>query len=69
MISLASSLFLQNNCVSISTERRFDGGDKFVLDVQMGNKSAGEGRAKSLRLIETAQNGLRTLSQAFAFFI
>ena len=60
---------LQNNRVQIPPERRFNCGHEFRNDIELGDERAGQGGLNSFRIVQTFQYGLRTLGEAFAFFI
>ena len=58
---------LQNDRVQVAPERRLDRGNEFFLDFDERGERTFQSGQNLLRLVESTQNGLRTLGKAFAF--
>ena len=55
--------------MQVPPERRFDCDGKFWIDLELGHERAEDRGLKSFRIGETFENSLRTLREAFAFFV
>ena len=68
-ISVAEPGILQHDRVHVATEGGFERRDVLAVDIEVGNERAGERRSDALGIVQSLQDRLRTLGQAFAFFI
>ena len=55
--------------MQVPAERGFNRGGKFWIDIELGHERAEDRGLKSFRIVETFQNGLRTLREAFALLV
>ena len=60
---------LQDDGVHVATEGGFERGDEFAIDIEAGDERPGKRGTDALGIVEAFQNSLRTLREAFAFFV